>query len=177
MTKHRRSSIKRDNAKRKRLGIKGVCRYCGGVAKPPRRTFCSDSCVHEWKLRSDVKYMRSYVYDRDLGQCAICSVDTRYTKINVENTLRNAKSRSGKLYAKDQDLISLLKDLNITLSESVKTLWHADHIIAVKDGGGECGLDNIRTLCIKCHKTVTKLSRSAPQKSSPAPGRYRAKRS
>ena len=35
-------------------------------------------------------------------------------------------------------------------------LWDADHIIAVKDGGGLCGLENIRTLCIKCHKNVTK---------------------
>ena len=35
-------------------------------------------------------------------------------------------------------------------------LWDADHIIPVKEGGGQCGLENIRTLCIKCHKTETK---------------------
>jgi hypothetical protein len=34
-------------------------------------------------------------------------------------------------------------------------LWDADHILAVKDGGGMCGLDNMRTLCIPCHKIVT----------------------
>ena len=39
-------------------------------------------------------------------------------------------------------------------------LWDADHIIPVKDGGGSCGLENIRTLCIKCHKVVTKESYS-----------------
>jgi len=33
--------------------------------------------------------------------------------------------------------------------------WDADHIIAVHDGGGSCGLDNIRTLCIACHKKNT----------------------
>ena len=37
-------------------------------------------------------------------------------------------------------------------------LWDADHIIPVKEGGGQCGLDNIRTLCISCHKKVTKES-------------------
>ena len=25
----------------------------------------------------------------------------------------------------------------------------------VKDGGGQCGLDNMRTLCIGCHKKKT----------------------
>ena len=34
-------------------------------------------------------------------------------------------------------------------------LWDADHIIRVADGGGMCGLENIRTLCIPCHKSVT----------------------
>ena len=35
-------------------------------------------------------------------------------------------------------------------------LWDADHIIPVKEGGGQCGLENIRTLCFVCHKEVTK---------------------
>ena len=30
-----------------------------------------------------------------------------------------------------------------------------DIAIAVKDGGGQCGLDNLRTLCIPCHKKKT----------------------
>ena len=34
--------------------------------------------------------------------------------------------------------------------------WEADHINAVSEGGGECGLDNYRTLCVPCHKKVTK---------------------
>lgn len=35
-------------------------------------------------------------------------------------------------------------------------LWEADHIVPVVEGGGECGLDNYRTLCIPCHKKETK---------------------
>jgi 5-methylcytosine-specific restriction endonuclease McrA len=34
-------------------------------------------------------------------------------------------------------------------------LWDADHIIPVKDGGGCSGLENLRTLCISCHKLIT----------------------
>lgn len=34
-------------------------------------------------------------------------------------------------------------------------IWDADHIQAVVEGGGECGLDNYRTLCCRCHKDET----------------------
>ena len=38
---------------------------------------------------------------------------------------------------------------------SRKTLWDADHILPVVEGGGECDLENIRTLCLKCHRAAT----------------------
>ena len=34
--------------------------------------------------------------------------------------------------------------------------WQADHIIAVVNGGGCCGLDGYQTLCISCHKEKTR---------------------
>jgi 5-methylcytosine-specific restriction protein A len=36
-----------------------------------------------------------------------------------------------------------------------KSLWDADHIVPVCEGGGECDLENIRTLCLACHKDAT----------------------
>jgi len=33
--------------------------------------------------------------------------------------------------------------------------WDADHIKPVVEGGGLCGLDNYRTLCVPCHKKET----------------------
>ena len=57
-----------------------------------------------------------------------------------------------------------LKEYNITIKRKIwkrkngGNLWDGDHIVPVKDGGGKCGLDNLRTLCIKCHKAVTKKS-------------------
>jgi 5-methylcytosine-specific restriction endonuclease McrA len=36
-----------------------------------------------------------------------------------------------------------------------KTLWDADHVIPVTEGGGECELSNMRTLCLKCHRLRT----------------------
>jgi len=42
-----------------------------------------------------------------------------------------------------------------------ETLWHADHILAVHKGGGECGLEGYQTLCVPCHKIKTRAERKA----------------
>ncbi|MQL74112.1 hypothetical protein Taro_006452 [Colocasia esculenta] len=38
--------------------------------------------------------------------------------------------------------------------------WHADHIVPVHKGGGECRLENMRTLCVVCHSDVTATQRA-----------------
>lgn len=127
------------------------CRWCGKGVKPPRRTMCSPECVHELQLRTNGRYLRDCVYNRDKGVCKICNIDTKKTaKMALQ---LNTKERE-----------EYLKKFNISLKRKIWKrkhgggLWDADHIIAVKDGGGQCGLENIRTLCIKCHKNVTKES-------------------
>lgn len=100
---------------------RGTCRWCKGPVKPPRRTFCSDACVHEYLLRSNPRYLRQKVWERDRGICALCGVDT--TQLEPPGRLQHT--------------------------------WEVDHIVPVAEGGGECGLDNVRTLCIPCHRKVT----------------------
>jgi hypothetical protein len=125
------------------------CRWCGMGVKPPKRTMCSPECVHELKLRINGRYLRDCVYKRDRGICAICNIDTKKTA-----------STANRLTCEEK--IKFLEDNSISTKRKIWVqkhgggLWDADHIIAVKEGGGLCGLENIRTLCIKCHKVVTK---------------------
>jgi len=35
------------------------------------------------------------------------------------------------------------------------TFWDADHMVEVVKGGGECGLENMQTLCLWCHREKT----------------------
>lgn len=51
------------------------------------------------------------------------------------------------------------------------TLWDADHIVPVADGGGECGLENYQTLCIQCHNKKSAKQRRDYKKTNPS--RYR----
>ncbi len=124
------------------------CRWCGKGVLPPRRTMCSPECVHELSLRINGRYLRNCVYERDKGVCAICKIDTKITA-------KQANELTG------DDLNEFLKKYGISKKRKLWRkkhgggLWDADHIIPVKDGSGMCGLDNIRTLCILCHKDVT----------------------
>src|SRR3982751_5486495 len=54
---------------------RALCRWCNLEVPPRRLTFCSDWCVHEWKLRTDPGYLRDRVFERDRGVCAVCGLD------------------------------------------------------------------------------------------------------
>ena len=116
---------------------KQPCRWCGGAVQGRRVTFCSAACVHEWRLRTDPSYLREQVFARDRGVCAVCGTDTE--------TLRKGKRkldwRSRREFEREWG--------------GRRNLWDADHIVPVVEGGGECDLSNMRTLCLKCHQAAT----------------------
>ncbi len=150
MSFNRRKTLRESNRELREAPPR-TCRQCTGPVPPPRRTFCTDECVHEWKLRSDGSYLREHTYRRDLGRCNECKVDTRLQKIQLEDLLKRCGGDQ-----KAPEYVALLKSLSLTASEARKSLWQADHVRPVAHGGGECGLSNIQTLCTKCHKKKTR---------------------
>jgi 5-methylcytosine-specific restriction endonuclease McrA len=124
---------------------RSLCRRCGLEVSKGRRSFCSDSCVHEWKLRTDPGYLREKVFERDKGVCAKCGVDTIALQRHFKKLDYKARYR-------------FLREWNLK-DGFRRSLWDADHIIPVAEGGGECDLWNMRTLCLKCHRAVTDLLR------------------
>jgi 5-methylcytosine-specific restriction enzyme A len=121
----------------KGAGGRNLCRWCNLEVPAGRRTFCSEYCVHEWRLRSDHGYLRDQVFARDRGVCALCAVDT-------EGMRRRKRKMS---YA---ERVAFEREWG-----KRRTLWDADHITPVAEGGGECDLDNMRTLCLRCHRAAT----------------------
>lgn len=130
-------------------GLQGrcLCRQCGTEVPAGRRTFCGDGCVERWRLKTDPSFLRSRVARRDRGRCAQCGLRCRDLEKGLR-LLRDVLRRQGqsKVYG------DLRKALKI---RTRLTLWDADHVRAVVDGGGECGLENMQTLCIWCHREKT----------------------
>jgi 5-methylcytosine-specific restriction protein A len=123
------------------MGGKPLCRWCTKPVTAPRRTtFCSDECVHEWRLRRDAAYLRACVMQRDNGVCEQCGLDTI------------AEYHRLQLLARTDTVAYAAQVETRKIPENRKSLWDADHKLPVADGGGECGLENIRTLCIWCHR-------------------------
>lgn len=134
---HRRGSLP--------VGPNGLplCRWCQlEIVARKRRTFCSDFCVHQWRLRSDPGYLREQVFARDRGVCAMCAADT----VAIYNALKRAR---GAARAAGLSLYGM-KTLG-----SRRSLWDADHIRPVAEGGGQCDVENLRTLCLPCHREAT----------------------
>ncbi len=120
---------------------RGLCRWCSLEVPRGRFTFCSEFCVHEWKLRSQPAYLREQVLKRDRGICAACNI----------NTIAAARRL---LYSRGAGRRALLAHWGLK-QRTRKSLWDADHIVSVAEGGGECDLENLRTLCLRCHRMAT----------------------
>ena len=123
---------------------RALCRWCRQEVPPRRRSFCGERCVHEWKLRSQGDYLRAQVFARDRGRCRACGLDTLALERRLKGLGPLARERT-------------LKRLG--LPEKVVSLWEAHHVKGVFEGGGGCGLDNLRTLCVVCHRRATRSQR------------------
>lgn len=93
--------------------------------------------MHEWKLRTDPGYLREQVFRRDKGVCAICGINTEVLRKEKRKLDYAARRKFEKEWG------------------SRRSLWDADHIVPVAEGGGECDLSNMRTLCLRCHRKAT----------------------
>ncbi len=120
-----------------------LCRWCElEILAKRRRTFCSDYCVHQHRLRTDPGYLRDQVFARDRGFCAACQADTVAIYAALKRSRGPARAAGLSLYG--------LKTIT-----NRRSLWDADHILPVAEGGGQCDLDNLRTLCLPCHREAT----------------------
>lgn len=145
----------------------GFCKACGVELTGSARLVCSSNCLHEWRIRTQPQYAARFVLQRDCGICQICGVDTIGTRSEVKALRNQAMTTRG-----PEDLARFLQaamssgllgraDAGLPTAELFwhrawdTRPWQVDHIRPVSEGGGGCGLENLRTVCIPCHKDET----------------------
>lgn len=165
------------------------CRWCGAMPDGRRRTFCSDACVHQHKLRTDPAYQARHVLKRDRGVCESCGLDcvalvaelegerlrigreitavqryrclTEYPYEHGTCGHEQCRDRMASDWIRYTDTgrrawAEYLLGRGIPPSMMRRNrLWEMDHRVPVVEGGGDCGLENLRTLCWACHRRET----------------------
>jgi 5-methylcytosine-specific restriction endonuclease McrA len=137
---------------------RALCRYCNQEVPKGRRSFCSDECIHQHKILTNPGYVRDLIYERDKGICSDCGLDTDKAKKRIYDALKSETIH----FSVMKDSWYFHKWLGIPANRT--SIWDADHIKPVAQGGGGCGLDNYQTLCIWCHKKKTKQQRKLNNK-------------
>lgn len=94
-------------------------------------------------MRTNPTYVRICCAKRDHGVCAVCGLDTHALERELAALPRDER---------------ILREREAGMPSSIWGAchyWEADHIIPVQEGGGECGLEGYRTLCVPCHHART----------------------
>lgn len=160
------------------------CTWCDKPVPGRRRTWCSDECIHDFEDRCVPAIYRWRVFRRDQGVCCVCGLDTedlrrfgerlRATRYAQDlaggypaSEHRNRRGRANRrrleryraLVRRDYGLLratSWWYWLNGRGFNPGQSYWQADHTVPVVEGGGLCGLEGLRSLCVPCHKQMTK---------------------
>lgn len=141
----------------------GECRWCGAKVAGRRRTWCSDACVKQYLIRASSSTARAEVFKRDRGVCALCGLDTERIRQRFEAEHRRIGAYLARLGFRPPTWPASYSDWSYAAlidgqrwpARVVRHIWQADHIVPVAEGGGACGLDNLRTLCWRCHGRET----------------------
>lgn len=136
---------------------KGQCRGCAGPIPKGRRSWCGDACVTDALVRKgDAGIVRQLLVKRDSEVCAGCGLDCRAAQRVLDRLtpFRWPPRTRGdvEVVIESRKFLSRHWTGNPLHSTS---LWQADHVVPVIEGGGGCGLDGYRTLCVRCHKVET----------------------
>lgn len=156
--------------------------FCGGNAP----------CYRSWQMKCYRSQARIQLSEMDAGICRKCKVDTKSMFYRARVHPPGSKEREQALFCNSDDLLCRHKVarhqssnaearihwsnlqrqlLGKTVEEKLLTqplseglFWEADHILAVRLGGGSASLSNFQTLCKPCHLAKTQNDCSAIRK-------------
>ncbi|XP_038206056.1 DNA annealing helicase and endonuclease ZRANB3 isoform X1 [Arvicola amphibius] len=115
--------------------------------------FCSLKCQEEFWIRSNNSYLRAQVFAAEHGVCQLCGVNAQELFLRVRDAPKS--QRKSLLDATWTEKLPLEQLNEMLRNPGEGHFWQVDHIKAVYEGGGQCSLDNLQTLCTVCHKERT----------------------
>ncbi|KAK3751990.1 hypothetical protein QZH41_010969 [Actinostola sp. cb2023] len=137
-----------------------MCLFCrtpvdyGSLGNNWDSRFCSFDCKENHQIRNSGTAVRRTLFDTEQGICQLCHFDAHA----CYNSVKALQKKDRRAFLEKSTYADLhTRFLNrMILDPKEGMFWEADHIVAVAEGGGQCGMENLRTLCVPCHKKVTK---------------------
>ena len=142
-----------------------LCLVCGDAYDASRREtlghpFCGEPCAKAFRVKTRAGFARAELFKLERGVCQSCGLDCDallarlLAEPSVPERARALESARGPR-AGGALCFSSARAAAIARAPRAGDLWQADHIVPVAEGGGECGLENFRTLCDGCHRRAT----------------------
>ena len=134
------------------------CTWCGLQVGKGRSKWCSDDCVTAFLHRCSPQHQVAAVLKRDQGICRLCGRNVVASKRRYAQLIKEVRQRMGVVgwgtmnyepYRKECERLEKL------MGYGRGCWWEVDHIVPVVEGGGLCGLENLRLLCGACHASET----------------------
>eukprot|EP00439_Symbiodinium_sp_Y106_P026977 s3964_g3.t1 len=129
--------------------------------------FCAGPCRALYFGKRSGTSLRRQLFELERGVCQRCGLDCHGLWQNLKSSKSSWPEKLRRMAAESKSaqsaalhtLLSYLTrfdtesqdDFNLTEG----SLWQADHILPVWQGGGTCGLENMQTLCASCHSLKT----------------------
>ena len=136
------------NSKRDAEGNK-LCYICEKKI-PKHRTTCGGDCRRELEILTGIG-IRYYVKQRDKGICAHCGLDCEALEAEIVRMETKVEGWATWMRKPEDVLRGFLRKHGLKRDH----FWEAHHVVAVAEGGGQCGLDNYETVCWRCHGKET----------------------
>ena len=145
-----------------------LCLVCGDAYDASRREtlghpFCGEPCAKAFRVKTRAGFARAELFKLERGVCQSCGLDCDallarlLAEPSVPERVRALESARGPRAEEKGGALcfSSARAAAIARAPRAGDLWQADHIVPVAEGGGECGLENFRTLCDGCHRRAT----------------------
>ncbi|XP_069116128.1 DNA annealing helicase and endonuclease ZRANB3-like isoform X2 [Argopecten irradians] len=116
--------------------------------------FCSRTCMDTYWMKTNSQYGRDKLFEAEHGKCQLCGFEAHSFFRQIRDN-PDLKQRAELINGSKFCVLTAKQREQMTKHPAAGQFWHADHIRPVWEGGGECDIDNLRTLCVLCHQNVT----------------------
>ena len=144
-----------------------LCRRlaCSNTLPKRRQYWCSDECIRIVDEQTIFAFARRSLFKREQGVCRQCGLNTIHLRRMLENAYTMFVRLQGSVEANlTMRRVHLLINAPVPNASGwggdvyvCSDLWNADHIVPLAEGGKLCDPDNLRTLCVWCHRKETSL--------------------